>query len=195
MDEQDAKEQEPQEQPVEQPPTETDLKTHAADVLGYEVEEILAVEQRLEGLSVVTTFGEKFLLGPDGDIKILAGAGPHNAADFEAPSLPEVEEEPGELQPIEPQDGEPEPQEPQDGQSLPPLAEDATEAANAPGGPPEPLDRAIPQGDEPYAGWTVEDLEDELRARDLPLAGNKAEQLERLRADDAADAAAEPEKG
>lgn len=42
---------------------------------------------------------------------------------------------------------------------------------------------------DPYAGWTKEDLQDELADRELPVSGNKPELLARLRENDAAKAA------
>jgi uncharacterized protein YnzC (UPF0291/DUF896 family) len=59
------------------------------------------------------------------------------------------------------------------------LNEDAVDS-NAEGGP-----AAEPEEEAAYDEWTVEELKDALRSRDLPVSGNKAELVERLAEDDA----------
>lgn len=51
---------------------------------------------------------------------------------------------------------------------------------------PEPTPQVVAEEvDEPYEKWTVEDLREELKNRQLPQGGNKSELVERLEMDDA----------
>lgn len=66
----------------------------------------------------------------------------------------------------------------------PPSSPDQTESATAPSTDGETTA-------DPYDGWLKEDLQAELADRELPVSGNKAELIERLREHDAAPAADE----